>query len=169
MEKLESQFILIFIAARARLARNTPAYPRLTEPGMKTWILAGAIAFAAMGSVLVDGGAASAASLETPKITEVNIGQIKGQLKLTETQQPLWARVEAVLRAIAHEQADSESAGILRRVGRRMVSIAFDGTVTQRIQSAAMPLLASLSEEQKATVRRLAQRFGIGEMVAAMN
>ena len=135
---------------------------------MKTWILAGAIAFAAIGPVLV-GDVASAASLEAPKITEVNIGQIKGQLKLTEAQQPLWAQVEEVLRAIAREQADGESAGILRRVGRRMVSIAFDGTVAQRIQSAAMPLLASLSEEQKATVRRMAQRFGIGDMVATMN
>jgi hypothetical protein len=136
---------------------------------MKTWILAGAIAFAAMGATFVDCDIASAESLQTPKITEVNIGQIKGQLKLTEIQQPLWAKVEEVLRAIAREQADGESAGILRRVGRRMVSIAFDGTVAQRIQSAAMPLLASLSEEQKTTVRRLAQRFGIGEMVAAMN
>jgi hypothetical protein len=136
---------------------------------MKTWILAGAIAFAAMGATFVDCGSASAESLGTPKFTEVNIGQIKGQLKLTDAQQPLWAKVEEVLRAIAREQADGESAGILRRVGRRMVSIAFDGTVTQRIQSAAMPLLASLSEEQKATVRILARRFGIGEMVAAMN
>jgi LTXXQ motif family protein len=136
---------------------------------MKTWILAGAIAFAAMGATFVDCNSAGAASLETPKITEVNIGQIKGQLKLTEAQQPLWARVEAVLRAVAREQAEGEQAGILRRVGRRMVSIAFDGTVTQRIQSAAMPLLASLSEEQKATVRRLAQRLGIGDIVASMN
>ena len=136
---------------------------------MKTWILAGAIAFAAMGATFVDCDIANAESLGTPKITEVNIGQIKGQLKLTDAQQPLWARVEEVLRSIAHEQAEGEQAGIFRRVGRRMVSIAFDGTVTQRIQSAAMPLLASLSEEQKTTVRRLAQRFGIGDMVASMN
>jgi hypothetical protein len=136
---------------------------------MKTWILAGAIAFAPIGSVFVDGDIASAESLETPKITEVNIGQIKGLLKLTADQQPLWAKVEEVLRAVAREQADSESAGFLRRVSRGMVSIAFDGTVTQRIKSAAMPLLASLSEEQKATVRRMAERLGIGDMVATMN
>jgi len=41
--------------------------------------------------------------------------------------------------------------------------------VAQRLKSAAMPLLASLNEEQKATVRRIAQRMGIGDMVAVSN
>jgi hypothetical protein len=136
---------------------------------MKTWILAGAIASAAVGPVLVDCNIATAASSETAKITDVNIGQIKGQLKLTAAQQPLWARVEEVLRSIAHEQAEGESAGFLRRIGRGVVSIAFDGTVSQRVKSAALPLLASLSEEQKAIARRLAQRLGIGDMVASTN
>ena len=136
---------------------------------MKTWILAGAIASAAMGSVLVDCNIATAVSLEAAQITDVNIGQIKGQLKLTAAQQPLWAQIEEVLRSIAREQAEGESAGLLRRIGRGVVSIAFDGTVAQRIKSAALPLLASLSEEQKATVRRLAQRMGIGDMAALAN
>ena len=136
---------------------------------MKAWILAGAIASAAMGLVLADCEIATAAGPETVKITDVNIGQIKGQLKLTAAQQPLWARVEEVLRSIAREQSEGESAGLLRRIGRGVVSIAFDGTVAQRIKSAAMPLLASLSEEQKAIVRRLSQRMGIGDMVAAAN
>ena len=136
---------------------------------MKAWILAGAIAFAGMGSVLGNCEIATAGSLETIKITDVNIGQIKGQMKLTAAQQPLWARVEAVLRSIAHEQAQDKSVGFLRRVGRRVVSIAFDGTVTQRIESAALPLLASLDEEQKATARRLAKQMGIEDMVVLSN
>ncbi len=136
---------------------------------MKTWILAGAIAFAAMGSVLGNCDVARAGSPETAKITDVNFGQIKGQLKLTAAQQPLWARVEEVLRSIAREQAQDESVGFLRRVGRGAVSIAFDGTVAQRIKSAAAPLLASLSQEQKATVRRLAERMGIADVVAIAN
>ena len=136
---------------------------------MKAWILAGAIAFAGMGSVLGNCEIATAGSLETTKIIDVNIGQIKGQMKLTAAQQPLWARVEAVLRSIAHEQAQDKSVGFLRRVGRRVVSIAFDGTVTQRIESAALPLLASLDEEQKATARRLAKQMGIEDMVVLSN
>jgi hypothetical protein len=136
---------------------------------MKTWILAGAIALAPIGSILVDCDTANAASLETAKITDVNIVQIKGQLKLTPAQQPLWARVEEVLRSIAREQAEGESAGLLRRIGRGVVSIVVDGTATQRIKSAAMPLLASLSDEQKAIARRLAQRMGMSDMVAQSN
>ena len=136
---------------------------------MKTWILAGAIAFAATGSVFGNCEVARAGSLETAKIADVNIGQIKGQLKLTAAQQPLWARVEVVLRSIAREQAQDKSAGFLRRVGRRVVSIAFDGTVTQRIESAALPLLASLDPEQKATARRLAKQMGIDDTVVLSN
>lgn len=136
---------------------------------MKTWILAGAIALAATGSFFAPGDGASAAGLESAKITDVNISEIKGQLKLTAAQEPLWAQVEDVLRCIAREQAEGESAGLLRRIGHRVVSIAFNGTVAQRIRSAAMPLLASLSEEQKVTVHRLAQRFGIVDVAAAAN
>jgi hypothetical protein len=136
---------------------------------MKAWILAGAIAFAGMGSGFGNCQIAIAESLETTKITDVNIGQIKGQMKLTAAQQPLWARVEAVLRSIAREQAQDKSVGFLRRVGRHVVSIAFDGTVTQRIESAALPLLASLDEEQKATARRLAKQMGIEDTVVLSN
>jgi hypothetical protein len=139
------------------------------EPGMKTWILAGAIAFAGMGSVLGNCEIANAGNLETTKIADVNIGQIKGQMKLTAAQQPLWARVEAVLRSIAYEQSQDESVAFLRRVGRGVVSIAFDGTVTQRVKSAALPLLASLDEEQKVTARRLAKQMGIEDIVVLSN
>ncbi len=135
---------------------------------MRAWILAGAIAFAAMGSVFVDCNVANAGVLET-KITEVNVAQIKGLLKLTAEQEPLWTRVEGVLLSVAREQAQDDSAGLVRRISRRMVAIAFNGAVTQRIKNAALPLLASLDETQKATARRLAQQMGIGEMVATLN
>jgi hypothetical protein len=136
---------------------------------MKTWILAGVIAFAAVGPVLAYRDTASAAVLETSKITEVNIAQIKSLLKLRAPQEPLWARVESVLLSVAREQAQSESAGFVRRIGRRVVSIAFNGAVTQRLKDAAFPLLASLDEEQKETVRKLARKMGIGDMVAMLN
>ena len=136
---------------------------------MKTWILAAAIAFAAMGPVLVDRGTASAATFETNRATDINIAQVKGLLKLTAAQQPLWTRVEDVLRVIAREQAPDESTGLLHRASRRVVSILFDETAVQRLKNAAAPLLASLDEEQKLTVRKLAQRLGIGDVVAMSN
>ena len=130
---------------------------------MKKWIFAGALALAIAGPVLVDGSVAKAAGVETPKLTEVNIGRIRNLLKLTASQEPLWAKVEAVLHAIAREQAQ---AGILSRIGRQVIAIAFDDGVGQRIKSAAMPLLVSLDDDQQATARRLAQHMGMGDTVA---
>jgi hypothetical protein len=138
------------------------------EFGMRAWILAGAIALAAMGSVFVDCNVAKAGVLET-KITEVNVAQIKGLLKLTAEQEPLWMRVEGVLLSVARAQAQDDSAGLVRRISRRMIAIAFNSAVTQRIKNAAFPLIASLDETQKATARRLAQQMGIGDMVATLN
>jgi len=136
---------------------------------MKTWILAGAIALAVVEPAFIDGNIACAASLETNKITDVNIAQIKGQLKLTAEQEPLWARLEDVLRSIAREQSQDESTGLLHRISRRVVAVVFDDAAIQRLKSAALPLLASFDEEQKATARRVARQIGIGEMVAMSN
>ncbi len=136
---------------------------------MKTWIFAGALALAIMGPCLVKHDVANAVTLEANKLTEVNIAQIKGLLKLTSAQEPLWAKIEEVLMSVAREQAKDESAGLLHRISRRVVSIAFNDTVTQRLKSAALPLLASLNEDQKMVVRRLASRMGIGHMVAMSN
>ena len=135
---------------------------------MRTWILAGAIALAAIGPILADRSVANAATFEADQITAVNIAQIKGLLKLTEAQEPLWAKVEGVLLSIAREQQD-DSAGLVRRISRRVVSIAFNETVTHRLKSAALPLLASLDEQQKAVARRLARQMGIGDMAAVSN
>ena len=87
---------------------------------MKTWIFAGALALAIAGPVLVEGSVANAAGVETQKLTEVNIGRIKNLLKLTASQEPLWAKVEAVLHAIAREQAQ---AGIVSRITRSVISL----------------------------------------------
>jgi hypothetical protein len=112
---------------------------------MKTRILAAAIAFTLLGPVLIDRDIASAATLETNKITEVKIANIKGLLKLTSEQEPLWARVESVLLAIAREQAD-ESTGLVHRIRHRIVSIAFNDAVAHRLKNAGLPLLAILNE-----------------------
>jgi LTXXQ motif family protein len=133
---------------------------------MKKWIFAGAIALATAGPVFVGGNPASAGVFESKKITDVNIAAIKAELRLTVEQLPLWQRVEEALRAIAREQAQEESAGLLRRVSRRMVAVVFDDATVQRLKEVAMPLLASLSEEQKVAARRVAHKLGMGEMVA---
>jgi hypothetical protein len=57
----------------------------------------------------------------------------------------------------------------VRRISRRAVSIAFNRAVTQRLKDAALPLLASLDEEQREIVRSLARKMGMGDMVAMLN
>ncbi|HLL26098.1 MAG TPA: Spy/CpxP family protein refolding chaperone [Xanthobacteraceae bacterium] len=136
---------------------------------MRQWILAGAIALATAGPVFVDRDVVHAATLDNTKITDVNIAQIKSALKLTAAQLPLWERLEGVLRSIAREQAQDESASLLRRVSHRIVSVIFDDAAVQRLKEAAMPLLASLDEEQKAIARRIARQMGLGDMVATSN
>ena len=133
---------------------------------MKRWIFACAVALAMAGPAFVDCNRASAASFENKRITDVNIAAIKAELRLTATQLPLWQRLEEALRAVSREQAQDESAGLLRRVSRRVVAIMFDDTTVQRLKEAALPLLASLSEEQKAVARRIAQKLVMGDMVA---
>src|SRR5262249_29048386 len=104
---------------------------------MKRWILACAFALAMAGPVLVDCNRASAASFENKKITDVNIAAIKTELKLTAAQLPLWQRLEEALRAIAREQAQDESSGLLRRVSRRVVAVMFDDSAAQPLQDPA--------------------------------
>jgi hypothetical protein len=133
---------------------------------MRKWILAGAIALAMAGPVFFDCERASAASFENKKITDVNIAAIKAELKLTAVQLPLWQRLEEVLRSVAREQAQDESAGLLRRVSRRVVAVVFDDSTMQRLKEAALPLLMSLSDDQKSAARRIAQKLGMADMVA---
>jgi hypothetical protein len=132
---------------------------------MRKWMLAGAIALAMVGSFL-DRDVASAAGLEGAKVTEVKLAEIKGLLKLTAAQEPLWARLESALRSIAREQGQDESAGLVRRVSRRIVAIVFDDGAMQRLKSAAQPLLASLTDEQKSTARRIAVQMGLADIVS---
>jgi hypothetical protein len=132
---------------------------------MKRWILAGALALATAGFVFVDGRVAMAAGSES-RALNINIAQIKNALKLSAAQLPLWARVEAALQSIAREQAEE---GLLHKIGRKAASIVYDDAAIERLKSAAMPLLASLNDEQKATARRLAQQMGFGEMLAMLN
>jgi hypothetical protein len=102
-------------------------------------------------------------------VAEVNIARIKAVLHLTPAQQPYWAPVEAALMRIAGEQAQDESAGLVRRISRRVVSIALTASAVQRLAATAGPLVRVLDDEQKRAAMALAQEMGLGSMVAALN
>ncbi len=102
-------------------------------------------------------------------ITQVNIYRIKSALHLTPMQMHYWAPVESALLRIANEQAQDESAGFMRRMSRRVVSIALTAAAVQRLAASAVPLIRSLDDEQKRTAMSLADEMGLGPVVAALN
>lgn len=134
--------------------------------------VAGALALVAVGLLSVPTGSAQASEPrygESARITEVNISRIKSVLHLTAAQQPYWAPVEAALLRIAGEQAQDESAGLVRRISRRVVSIALTASAVQRLAASAGPLVRVLDDQQKRAAAALAQEMGLGSMVAALN
>jgi hypothetical protein len=141
------------------------------DGGMKQGMLAGALALAMMG--LLPFGATSAQAQMSAgyqgQITEVHISRIKAALRISAAQEPYWVPVEHVLMAIAREQGLTEQGSFMRRMGERVVAIALNSEVAQRVAAAAWPLLRTMDDGQKRTARALAHEMGLGGMVAMMN
>ena len=141
---------------------------------MKMTIYAGAFALAAAG-LLPNMPAASAnefgfaPSEQSLMAASIDVGRIHSVLRLTPQQEPLWAPVEAALRHIARQQqqAQAESAGFVRRISNRVVSIVLNSTAVERLAVAARPLIAALDHEQKRAASGLAQEMGLGAVVVA--
>ena len=141
---------------------------------MKKLLFALALALAVGGLFLAEVRSATATELQTDSqaigATAINIPRIKSILKLTPAQQPYWPAVEAALLDIAQQQAlDDPSAGFIRRVSRRVVTIVLNSAAVRRLAGSALPLIHTLSDEQKRDVRALAQEMGLGPVIAALN
>ena len=137
---------------------------------MKKLLCAGAVAFAVAG--LLSNAPVSAAeygySAEQAQATAIDIGRIRGALRLTSQQEPLWGPVETALRDIVRQQqAHTEQAGFIRRVSNRVVSIVMTSAAVERLARAARPLIAALDERQKQAANTLAQEMGLGPVVMA--
>jgi hypothetical protein len=90
-------------------------------------------------------------------------------LKLTPAQEPYWHPVEAALRELARRQnASSESAGFVRRLSNRVVTVVLNSSAVQRLAVAARPLIGTLDAEQMRAAQGLAQEMGLGPVVAAL-
>ncbi|HEV7820289.1 MAG TPA: hypothetical protein VGO84_03860 [Burkholderiales bacterium] len=114
---------------------------------------------------------ARAAEVDTTKMaatgarTEINIARIKSALKLTPEQHASWAAVESTLVAIAREQAQKIS-DVSQPISHRVVAIALNTTNMNRIAAVAMPLIRTLSADQKKVAQGLAQQIGLGAYAA---
>jgi hypothetical protein len=135
-------------------------------------VCAGAFALATLGLVSVESPALATELAghgdQAQPTAAINIARIKSVLKLTPAQEPYWAPVEVALRDLAHQQAPSESVGLVHRVSHRVVQVVLNSAAVQRLAVAARPLIAMLDEEQRRAAHGLAQEMGLGPVVAAL-
>jgi len=138
---------------------------------MKKVLCAGVFALAAIGllsnnsqarAMEVTGGYGAQTS------ASINIARIKSVLKLTPAQEHYWAPVEAALRDLARKQMQVESAGLVRRISNRVVTVVLNSAAVQRLAVAARPLIGMLDAEQMRAAQGLAQEMGLGPVVAAL-
>jgi hypothetical protein len=120
-------------------------------------LLAGAVALVGMGPCLAlaqtqeKAPAQHARAAEgTPIVTAGKIGHLKAALRLTWAQARYWPPVERVLRALARERAE------------------LDDVALRRLMFAAMPLIHSLSDEQKQRALMVARAMGFSVVASAM-
>jgi hypothetical protein len=95
-------------------------------------------------------GIAPAAAYEMT-VTEGHIARLRASLHLSAAQLPHWRPVEAALRSYAQRasyQVASAEAGLMQRV-RAKAGYALDAVAQARVRSAAQPLIATLTDEQK--------------------
>ncbi|MGC2073691.1 MAG: hypothetical protein WA694_20655 [Pseudolabrys sp.] len=139
---------------------------------MKKLLCAGVFALATIG--LLPGADSQARALEIAgsngtEAAAINIPRIKSVLKLTPAQEQYWAPVEAALRDLARRQsASSESAGLVRRISNRVVTVVLNSAAVQRLAVAARPLIGTLDAEQMRAAQGLAREMGLGPVVAAL-
>jgi hypothetical protein len=138
---------------------------------MKQFILAGVLALAALGilSTTSESSADELTGVSTQLTAAVDIARVRRVLQLTPQQEAYWPPVEAALRDIARRQAQEESAGLVRRISHRVVSVVLNAAAVRRLANAARPLIAALRDDQKQGAMILAQEMGLGPVLAALN
>jgi len=137
-------------------------------------LFAGGLALATIGLLFQgadDVRAADVTGTQIEQPTRINVARIKSVLKLTAAQERYWAPVEAALINISRQQAraQSEADGVVKRIGRRAVAIAFDSAAIARLAAAARPLVRVLDDEQKQAALILAREMGFGWVLAKLN
>ncbi|MGH6715253.1 MAG: hypothetical protein ACREDC_03575 [Bradyrhizobium sp.] len=97
-------------------------------------------------------------------LSDAQIARIKERLKLSSSQEYYWPPVAAALRAIARKARAAHRA----HPNDPAVPIDPDSEEVQQLESAAMPLLFELRDDQKVEVRKLARSIGLEKVAAAI-
>ncbi len=103
-------------------------------------------------------------------LTDARIAAIKAGLKLTAEQEKLWPPVEAAARDMAKQAQDARAARStqntnedpVERMARMGEHMTQRGAAMVKIATAARPLYASLSDDQKRRLRILMHPSGMG-------
>lgn len=103
---------------------------------------------------------APAANRSPYLLDDAQIASIKARLHLTPDQQQMWPAVEAALRNIAYRRTQ------LAREGGAANVQSLDPDAVQGLKTAAVPLIMSFNEEQKAEVRTLAHVLGLDQFAS---
>ncbi len=109
----------------------------------------------------------AAASMQ-PSFSAVDshIAQFKSALRLTAEQERHWPRVEVALREVVQgsNSDDSNSHGLIRRIGSRASDFVFSANAIRRLVAAAQPLIKSLDPQQKHDALALARHMGFASV-----
>ena len=123
--------------------------------------IAGAIALAVVGCAVVSPIQTEARTAFRPgshvTLHEGHIARLRAILRLSPLQEKLWPPVAAALRSVIRERRQSEQVQLASTSGRP----AIDSSKVQRVTAAAMPLLATLNDEQKRRAREFAHSLGL--------
>jgi zinc resistance-associated protein len=127
--------------------------------------MAGAIALVVVGSSLAlttqlqaRAGYRSASHIV---LNEGHIAHLRATLRLTPDQEKYWPPVAAALRSVIREQRGEAAGSEHYQLASMTSRPALDSSKIQRVTSAAMPLLATLSAEQKRHAMRFARSIGL--------
>src|SRR5262249_40367743 len=141
----KSHFVRISFALGAKFPSTRPDNTQ-SKRGfnvMKMVLCAGVFALATIG-LLPNGSQALAMEITGAygaQSASINIARIRSVLKLTPAQEHYWAPVEAALRDLARkQQSQNESAGLVRRISNRVVTVVLNSAALQRLAVAARPL-----------------------------
>ena len=97
-------------------------------------------------------------------LSDAKIARIKERLKLSSSQEYYWPPVAAALRAIARKARAERQA----HPNGPAAPINPDSEEVQQLESAAMPLLFQLRDDQKVEVRKLARSMGLEKVAEAI-
>jgi len=97
-------------------------------------------------------------------LSNEQIAGVKDRMKLTPLQEQHWPAIEAALRRIAARLQKNSKSG----ADATPVAIDPDSPEVQDLKTAAMPLLFTLSEDQKREVRTLARVIGLEAVASAI-